>query len=340
MSAESLIGGGDSGGGGAQLSDESLDLLNQFLLDTVGGTVVSGTVGGASFVAGTGANGETQGALVPGSEPITGTITAGTLTLNVELPAGTGLTFEGNEGTPEALGDFLDSVIDSYLPPDDLEPGSPAAETAQSLKNAVQELIQSLKDLGIGNVKVNVVDFMTAQSSGTSQGAGANEIVFDAGLDAGSQVFALNLATLTPETTVVIKNVANAVLAGSGTVRVDGATGARITNDNRDQNVTGGLGNDTLVGGGGNDTLTGGGGDDIFGFSALGHYTVTDFDKAHDKVGFNVAGVTSVEQLSQLVTGVDQTAQDVTFHFGPDASITLVGVSAADLTSDMIKFNF
>ena len=334
MAADSLFGGSDSGGGSTPvaLSDDALSLLNHFLTDTIAGSTSSGSLGGSPYVIGQGTHGEDQGGILPGAAPISGTISDGVLQLTLNLPAGTGLVFKGVDGlTPDDWGSFLDSIVDSYH--------APAAQS-ESLHAAVQQLVDAVKSQGVTDVVVRVFDVMhgSAGPGNGSLAAGSNDIVIDAGANAGSQLFAVNL--LHADEPVVLKGVENAVVANAGTIEVEGNTSIHIVGDIAAQNIIGGGGNDTLVGGGGNDTLTGGLGSDVFGFSALGHVTLTDFDVAHDKVAFSSSGITDIHQLAALVTSVVEAPTGVTFNFGPDASITLVGVSASEITSDLIKFTF
>jgi Ca2+-binding RTX toxin-like protein len=163
------------------------------------------------------------------------------------------------------------------------------------------------------------------------------EIVLDASGSTASEVFALALAGLGTDTTLVLKGVEGAVLVGAGTVRVDGTAGARIATDSAAQTLTGGGGNDVLVGSG-DDVLAGGAGQDLFAFGGLGHYVIGDFAKGEDKLGFK--GLQSVAQLATFVTAVQDDAQGITFEFGAAASIRLVGVHAADISGDMIQFGF
>lgn len=177
-------------------------------------------------------------------------------------------------------------------------------------------------------------------SGGSFQGVdslvGANEILLDASSSTKYDLFALNLAFVQGNT-VVLKAVDAAVLAGPGSIRVDGDVPISVTSDNQAHNVTGGGGNDTLVGTG-NDTLTGGGGKDLFGFAAPGKYTITDFNKAADSFQFELKGITNVDQLKAAVTSVAVAKGAITYNFGPDTSITLVGVSPGSITADMLSF--
>jgi Ca2+-binding RTX toxin-like protein len=138
-----------------------------------------------------------------------------------------------------------------------------------------------------------------------------------------------------------LKGVQSALVINSGTIHAEGNTPIRMVGDITAQNMGGADGNDTLAGGGGNDTLAGGLGSDTFGFSALGHYTLTDFNVAqHDTAAFAVTGVTTIGQLAAFLTSVDDAPTGVTYHFGPNASITLIGVSASQVTADMVMFTF
>ncbi len=174
-------------------------------------------------------------------------------------------------------------------------------------------------------------------SGGADSVVGANEILLSTPTSASKELFVVNLS-LAKNATVVLQNIEAAVLAAPGVVRNEGNAPIMITSDLQAQAVTGGGGNDTLVGTG-NDTLTGGAGNDIFGIKGAGKYTITDFNKAGDMLAFQMDGVTNLTQLKAKVTSVVTGTSSVTFNFGADTSITLVGVTAADLTASMIKFS-
>ena len=325
MSADSLFGGTGSG----TLSDNTLALLNQFLTDTVGGSTTVGAFGTSTYVSGLGTHGESQGGVLPGAGAISGTVYDGVLHLTLNLPGAKGLVFEGiNNATPDAAGTFLQGLVDSY---------HPVAAQKASLDAAVQQLVDGMKAQGVTNVVFRLFDIMSSGGAGNgAQGAAATDIVIDASQDPGAQLFAVNLFHATEA--VVLKGVEAALVACAGTIKVEGSTPIRLAGDLAAQNITGGDGNDTLVGGGGNDTLTGGLGSDVFGFSALGHYTLTDFDLAHDKLAFGSAGVPNIQTLVHLISSVDDAPAGVTINFGHDASITLVGVHASQVTADLVKF--
>ena len=91
-------------------------------------------------------------------------------------------------------------------------------------------------------------------------------------------------------------------------------------------------------GGGGNDTLIGGSGDDVIGFNSIGDYTV-EIDGA-DKLAFQFDGINTIEDLLPFVTGVSEADGNVTYEFlNGEASITLVGMTADEVTADMVIFN-
>ncbi|NCC84957.1 MAG: hypothetical protein EOM03_12655 [Clostridia bacterium] len=58
----------------------------------------------------------------------------------------------------------------------------------------------------------------------------------------------------------------------------------------------------------------------------------------NDKLAFDFEGLDSLLDLAHYMTGVIETAEGLTVEFGP-ASITLLGVSADDITADMVLFD-
>jgi hypothetical protein len=366
MASDSLFGGDDDGGGdvlGGVLDSSDRALLDALLADFAGGPAVD--FDGGQLLSGDGPGGEKQGALIPGTGDLEGPITNGDITMEVDIPAGTGLTFTGKDGqTPDAAESYLNTAIGGYFSPN-VDPNSSEGQQQQSLTGAVDDLLGSLG--GGKDVSVRLIDFLGKSSPGASAplttaevtggsprghlhfGGGSasagrwatKELFFDAGESKGKQVFALNLGKLGADTTLVVKNIEAALVAGPGSLRVDGTAGARVNSDNFGQNITGGGGNDTLVGGG-NDTLTGGVGADIFGFSsaAKGNFTITDFNKTTDQIGLKLTGVSTFAQLQAAVTGGSYANGAMTYNLGPDISITLVGINPTDITADMIKFTF
>jgi hypothetical protein len=139
-----------------------------------------------------------------------------------------------------------------------------------------------------------------------------------------------------PGATLALEGMEKAMVLSAGTVRVDGGLGAMVIGDSNSQAFLGGTGNDTLVGGGGFDTMSGGAGADVFGFIRRGHYTITDFVKGQDKLLFEFDGVNQTSDIVPFLTGVTEENGNTTFHFGSSASITLVGVTAAGIASDLL----
>lgn len=98
-------------------------------------------------------------------------------------------------------------------------------------------------------------------------------------------------------------------------------------------------GNDTLAGGRGEDTLSGGVGSDVFDFRAglSGDDVITDFDlgeQGDDVIRFSRQDFAS---LGQMVDHSRQIGHDLVID-GPNGSVTLVGVTAADLSAADVQF--
>lgn len=347
MAVDSLFGGTDVTGGVLSVLDGAdRALLDRLLADFTGPPVVEFDSG--SLVNGQGPGGELQGALTPGTGTLDGPITSGNLTMEVSIPTGVGLTFSGKDGqTPDAAENYLNTAIGGYFSPN-TNPNSDAGLQQQSLTHAVDDLLGSLG--GGKDVSVRLIDFLGKTAPGGGSGGAelradavpvaTNAITFDAGASAGKQVFAFNLAS-TSGRTVVVKN-AEAVLAGgNGSLIVDNAAGTRVNSDNMAQAIMGGVGNDTLVGAG-NDTLTGGAGSDVFAFTTTqkGHFTVADFNAANDSLAVKFAGVSDLAGLQASVTRMIVTPQGVTYEFGTELSVTLLGVQPTDLVAGLIKFTF
>lgn len=346
MAAESLLGGiADT------VSADTIKLLDQYLSDTVGSSVELTELGnGSVLVVGTGADGETQGAVVAGDVAVVTQVNAGVMELAIQLPPGISMTFEGLSelATPEEIETFITSQIDDQLPLASTDPSVAALNS--SLKGALNNLINALTDQGIGETILTIVSF--AGNSGT-ESVGKNilsslaaetlatlgeTIVFDTTGAASNEVFALLLSDIQQGDILQLKGIENAMLVGSGTVQVGDNNDVNLQGDNRDQHVTGGGGNDTLVGGGGNDTLIGGSGDDVIGFNATGNYTI-EIGGA-DKLAFQFDGINSLNDLLPFVTGVSEADGNVTYEFlDGAATITLVGMTADEVTADMVIFN-
>lgn len=346
MAGESLFGGGS----GQTFTPGTIALLDSVLGDTVNGEVIRTELGnGTEMVVGTGANGETQGAIVTNGTAVAATVTMGSMTFTVQIPSGIAITFEGSS-TPQALGDIknsLDNQIQTALNSSD-----PAIVALNiSLTNAVNNLFNALNEQGVTDSTLRVIDFsdnsglVPQSTTGDSLGVVANAdpnqtVVFDASDSDSNEIFALLLGNLNATNKALeLKGVESALLVGDGTVFVGDNTNTNLQGDTRDQHMTGGGGNDTLVGGGGNDTMIGGEGDDTFGFNALGNYTVEL--GTNDKLAFQFDGINTVDDLIPFITDVTQSSDgNITYEFVDGAAtITLVGVSVDDITIDLLQFD-
>lgn len=343
MAAESLLGGiGDS------LSADTISLLDQYLTDTVESTAELTDLGnGSALLVGTGANGEIQGAVIAGNVAVVAQVNAGVMQLAIQLPPDVSIAFEGLSGlaTPEEIEAFVAGQIDDALPLDSTDPSVLALNS--SLKNALSNITNSLvnQDIhvltivgfsdnsGSDAVGKQILSSLAANVSNTA----GETIVFDASDAASNEVFALLLSDIQQNDILQLQGIENAMLVGSGTVQVGDDNDVNLQGDNRDQHVTGGGGNDTLVGGGGNDTLIGGGGDDVIGFNAIGNYTI-EIDGA-DKLAFQFDGINTLDDLLPFVTDVSEANGNVTYEFlDGAATITLIGMTADEVTADMVIF--
>lgn len=344
------------------LSPQSNNLLNSLFGGTDPETIVQTELdNGTQAFVGINSDGEVSVAIIPSLTGTTvGTVTDAGLALTVSLPADFGVAASGiNNANPADTSTFLNNIIEAYLPGG----GSPATTAlANSLFNSVSNVTAGLTQAGANDIILRLIELLRGKSGdgaelsadelgsfqqvlalldsegeypGIDSLVGADHILLDAGSSSGTQLFAINLAGADGRTLGLL-NVEAAVLAASGTVKVEDNTPIYIASDNSAQSISGGGGNDTLVGTG-NDTLAGGAGSDVFGFSGAGKYVITDFNKTADSFAFDFAGVETIDQLKALVTGVLKGPVSTTYVFGPDTSITLVGVTPSEVTAEMIK---
>ena len=123
------------------------------------------------------------------------------------------------------------------------------------------------------------------------------------------------------------------VITGAGHAELlrGGSEGDTIHGGGGADEIDGGSGADDLNGGGGNDTLTGGTDGDTFRFSGRlsGHDTITDFEPGRDVIdfGFDQYGG-AIGTTSDVPGGV---RISITHNGREDASVTLLGVTRADL---------
>jgi hypothetical protein len=230
---------------------------------------------------------------------------------------------------------------------DSLTGGGPALSDAQ--RNYYYAMAQKFGASGVKLAEIDAALKILSDNGDTPPtdlltyylrlGASPNNTLTELKLDGGNApqdvMLAMRLADL-PGVTLAFSNMDKLLLIGQGAARIDDTDGAMIIGDGSRQVFAGGSGNDTLVGGGGQDTLVGGAGADVFGMIKRGHVQINDFTVGTDKLAFDFAGVTSKADLSTYLTGVTNSGGNTIFHFGSDASITLVGVSATGLFDDML----
>ncbi len=166
------------------------------------------------------------------------------------------------------------------------------------------------------------------------------------------QVLDLSASTGISDTKVII-NHAKAVLAiGSATIEIIGKQGTIVAGDDANQLIIGGLGADTLMGGGGNDSIVGGQ-DDTFGFNSTdgkisidGLSVFSDFTKANSTFDFSkdIFGVSTVGELNSNINSVlgmetwGTADEYTTYVFQSGLEITLTGVTADEVTAEMVAF--
>lgn len=305
-----------------------------------GGTLFFGT-NNSTVVGGTGADtvfsGGSSVLLGNATSPVTATFDSGGMTLQISLPANISTAVEGltTPVTGTQAQSYLHAQLDAVLPAASTDTAAQSLRT--QLLNYIDAYTQYANSTG-QQVKVKIVTF--ADTTGSNAPRAASDINFTAeNSSSTTDVFTFLMSDIQAGKTLVINNVEKAIAVGNGNITVGDSTSTDIRGDHMAQQITGGSGNDTLVGGGGNDTLVGGGGADTFGFNGLGNYVVTDFNVATDKLAFDVSGIHSFTDLAPLVTKLEARGSDTYVEFAHGAaSITLVGVSPAQITAEMIKF--
>ncbi len=129
---------------------------------------------------------------------------------------------------------------------------------------------------------------------------------------------------------------------GRGDDNIEGGAGNDVIEGGRgDDNINGGAGNDLVCagsgddiinGGTGNDRLEGGSGEDIFVFEmGTGQDTVLDFDSGRDELDLTDFGFAS---FADVEAAAEEDGDDLVIDLGNGDSVTLVGVSEAELSQD------
>ncbi|WP_306602707.1 hypothetical protein [Azonexus sp.] len=184
----------------------------------------------------------------------------------------------------------------------------------------------------------SIVSFST-----TNNGRSSADVDFVASnpVEGMANLFTFVLGGIQAGSALNISNVDNAMLVGGGKVVVVDNNATRVFGDLSDQTIVGGGGSDTLVGGGGSDTLVGGSGADSFGFNEAGHYRIDDFSGSVDRLVFDSDIINSLSDLAPFLTSARNVNGNAVFEFvHGQASITLVGISVEEVTSEMVNFNF
>ena len=127
------------------------------------------------------------------------------------------------------------------------------------------------------------------------------------------------------------------IRGGSGDDEIHGGDESdTLFGDGGADTIHGDAGDDFIVGGMGDDTMTGGAGADTFVFTGnSGNDTITDFNVAEDKLDLTLLS----EQFGYDDLTIADTDNGVTItHSALGGTITLTGVTAAELSAD--NFNF
>ncbi len=317
MAADSLLGGVTD-----TLDASSKAIINSALGDVLNGATV--TTNGATVVTGASSSGDNKSAMVATAALNGVVINDGIGATAVTANSGTVITTQGLAqpvSTANAQA-YFDKLLDAAIPDAAAAANAATASAKAGVENAIKTTMQTLQSNGVANASVR-----HAQIDSTG----------DVKLDvSGTPGVVQALSMGNAEGTVTVTGAAAITVVGSGAVTVGGSTAAVVAGDSGNQKITGGAGKDTLFGGGGNDTIIGGSGDTI-GFNGLGNYTIGGTDKTNTLL-FSFDGIKNVATLLSYLTGVTESASGVTYHFGEGAAITLAGVSAADVTADMVKF--
>lgn len=313
--SDSILGG--IGGGG----------LGTLVGGTTGDSVV-GSVSSKTFLAG------------KAGDPVTVYLNQGILSVGIQAPPGVSFSVSTPpQGlTPAKVVQHLNSQMHQALLAAEAEGVTNMAEFAayrESFNKAVAVLTALAPNPSFA---ASIVSFST-----TNNGRSSADVDFVASnpVDGMANLFTFVLGGIQAGSALNISNVDNAMLVGGGKVVVVDNNATRVFGDLSDQTIVGGGGSDTLVGGGGSDTLVGGSGADSFGFNEAGHYRIDDFSGSVDRLVFDSDIINSLSDLAPFLTSARNVNGNAVFEFvHGQASITLVGISVEEVTSEMVNFNF
>lgn len=137
-------------------------------------------------------------------------------------------------------------------------------------------------------------------------------------------MFVLNMFGTPKQTSVLLSEVSNVVVAGPAIVSNETVDGSHMYGDVTKQTLIGGTGSDWLDGGGGGDTLFGGGGSDSFVLGTPGLTTIGDLT-VQDVIRFRTLGISNFDQLvSNLLSSRDE-PDGAVFAFVGGMEVKLVG---------------
>jgi Ca2+-binding RTX toxin-like protein len=306
-----------------ELPDHTKEVLNSFAHDTQNALITATAVDGGSLFTGTGTNNEEQSILVgDGSSPVIGGVHSGSLVMDVEFGTPDAVLAIENHGEQTDVVGYLNQLVGSVV-------GAAAPDLSASLSQAI------LQVAGTGSADIQLLQVV---NNADPTFTGQTSIV---ATPASNTVGVLNLNQV-GSGGVLITGLDSVIAVGNGAITIGGNDNTIISGDLRDQIITGGGGNDTIFGGAGNDSIFGGAGDDVFGFSSgvsgIINTVIEDFS-AGDALHFVIDGITNVDQLRAMISSVDTSDGNFTAHFIDGSTITLVGVSAEDVTANLIHFN-
>jgi Ca2+-binding RTX toxin-like protein len=273
-----------------------------------------------------------------GTDSITGGVSDGDFQATVTLPPKTGLAIKGLNfvASGNDVVNYLKSLVDGAIPASTTVDNAAAAKVKASLEKTISSVVKTTDTSTV----VRVVDIISNKEDTTTA---PKEIKLSgSSASANTEVVAVNANKVRSGDTLVVENIEKVVVVGSGKIKVSETqtTAVTIAGDDRDQEISGGAGNDTLFGGGGNDTLAGGAGDDTFVLGGGGGNTVISGLDSGDKIGFNIEGVTDFESLKAAVARVDIVGADLVATFNDGTQITLAGVAPENVSSNLFLFDF